>query len=85
MFAKYYLTALRIVSNTVNRNNKHNSNFNVLLGTSALNVKSRVFYNNYGCNIEKMSFYKVHIKNMDLSKLIIGTTAIWREISFDIL
>ena len=73
IFAKHFLTALTIVMNTLNRNNKHNNNSNVLLGTSALNVKSLVFYNNYGCNTEKIPFFKVHIKNMDLSDFTIGT------------
>ena len=46
IFAKHYVTALRIASNTVNKNNKHNNISNALLGTSALNVKSWLFYNN---------------------------------------
>ena len=69
IFAKNYLTALRLVSNTVNRSNK---NSNVLLVTSALNAKSRIFYNNYGCNTKKMPFCKVYTKNMDLSNFSIG-------------
>ena len=73
IFAKHYLTVLRIVSNTVNRSNKHNNNYNVLLATLALSVKSRIFYTGYGCNTKKMSFFKVHTKNMDLSNFIIGT------------
>ena len=73
IFAKHYLTVLRIVSNTVNRSNKHNNNSNVLLVTRALSIKSRIFYTGYGCNAKKMSFFKVHTKNMDLSNCIIGT------------
>ena len=73
IFAKHYLTVLRIVSNTVNRSNKHNNNSNVLLVTRALSAKSRIFYTGYGCNTKKMSFFKVHTKNMDLSNFIIGT------------
>ena len=46
ILAKHYLTAPRIASNTVNRNNKHNNASNALLGTIALNVKSWFFYNN---------------------------------------
>ena len=72
IFAKHYLTALKIVSCTVNRNNKHNNTSNALLGTSALNVKFWLFYNNYGCNTKKMLFSKVHTKNMDLSNFTIG-------------
>ena len=72
IFAKHYLTALKIVSCTVNRNNKHNNTSNALLGTSALNVKFWHFYNNYGCNTKKMVFSKVHTKNMDLSNFTIG-------------
>ena len=72
IFAKHYLTALKIVSCTVNRNNKHNNTSNALLGTSALNVKFWHFYNNYGCNTKKMLFSKVHTKNMDLSNSTIG-------------
>ena len=56
MFAKHYLTALSLVSNTVNRSNKHNSNSNVLLVTSALNVKSQIFYDNHECNTKKDAF-----------------------------
>ena len=78
MFAKQYLTALRIISNTVNGSNKHNNNSKVLQGTSALNVKSRTFYNNYGCNTKKMKYHgcntKVHTKNMDFSNIIISVT-----------
>ena len=73
IFAKYYLTVLRIVSNTVNRSNKHNNNYNVLLATLALSVKSRIFYTGYGCNTKKMSLFKVNTKNMDLSNFIIAT------------
>ena len=72
VFAKHYLTALRIVSCIVNRNNKHNNTSNALLGTSVLNVKVWLFYNNYGCNTKKMLFSKVHTKNMDLSNFTIG-------------
>ena len=85
IFAKHYLTALKIVSCTVNRNNKHNNTSNALLGTSALNVKFWHFYNNYGCNTKKMVFSKVHTKNMDLSYFTIGAAAIWCQISFYIL
>ena len=73
IFAKHYLTALRIVSNTINRSNKHNNNSNVLLVTRALTVKSQIFYAGYGCNTKKMSFFKEHINNMDLSNIVIGT------------
>ena len=49
-----------------------------MLGTSALNVKSRTFYNNYGCNTKKMKCHrcntKVHTKNMDFSNIIISAT-----------
>ena len=49
-----------------------------MLGTSALNVKSRTFYNNYGCNTKKMKYHgcntKVHTKNMDFSNIIISAT-----------
>ena len=72
MFAKHYLIAHRIVTYTVNRNNKHNNTSNALLGTSALKVKFWHFYNNYGCNTKKMVFSKVHTKNMDLSNFTIG-------------
>ena len=78
MFAEQYLTALRIISNTVNGSNKHSSNPNVLLGTSALNVKSPTFYNNHGCNTKKIKYHgcntKVHTKNMDFSNIIISAT-----------
>ena len=70
IFAKHYLTALRIVSNTINRSNKHNNNSNVLLVTRALSIKSPIFNTGYGCNTKKMSFFKVHTKNMDLSNFI---------------
>ena len=72
IFAKHYLTTLRLVSNTINRSNKHSSNSNVLLVTIALNVKSRIFYNNHGCNTKKMPFSKICAKNLDLSNFIIG-------------
>ena len=85
IFAKHYLTALKIVSCTVNRNNKHNNTSNALLGTSALKVKFWHFYSNYGCNTKKMVFSKVHTKNMDLSYFTIGAAAIWCQISFYIL
>ena len=85
IFAKHYLTVLIIVSYTVNRNNKHNNTSNALLGTSVLNVKVWLFYNNYGCNTKKMLFSKVHTKNMDLSNFTIGAAAIWWQISFYIL
>ena len=73
IFAQHYLAVLRIVSNAINRSNKHNNNSNVLLVTRALSIKSRIFYTGYGCNTKKMSFCKVHTKNMDLSNFIIGT------------
>ena len=66
VFANHYLIALRIVSYTVNRNNKHNNTSNALLSTSVLNVKFWFLYNSYGCNTKKMIFSKVHTKNMDL-------------------
>ena len=72
IFAKHYLTVLRIASYTVNRNNKHSNTSNALLGTSVLNVKSWLFYNNYGCNTKKMFFPRGHTKNMDLSNFTIG-------------
>ena len=72
VFAKHYLTALRIVSYTVNRNSKHINTSNALLGTSVLNVKFWLFYNNYGCNTKKVLFSKVHTKNMALSNFTIG-------------
>ena len=72
-FAKHYLTVLTIVNNTVNRSNKHNNNSNVLLVASALSVKSRIFYSGDGCNTNKLSFFNVNTKNMDLSNFIIGT------------
>ena len=71
MFAKHYLIAHRIVTYTVNRNNKHNNTSNALLGTSALNVKFWLFYNNYGCNTKKMLFSKVLTKHMDLSNFTV--------------
>ena len=66
VFANHYLIALRIVSYTVNRNNKHNNTSNALLSTSVLNVKFWFLYNSYRCNTKKMIFSKVHTKNMDL-------------------
>ena len=49
-----------------------------MLGTSSLNVKSRTFYNNYGCRTKKMKYHgyntKVHTKNMDFSNIIISVT-----------
>ena len=72
------MTALRIISNTINGRNKYNNNPKVLLGTSALNVKSPTFYNNYGCNNKKMKCHgcnsKVHFKNMDFPNIIISVT-----------
>ena len=72
VFAKHYLIALRIVSYTVNRKNKHNNTFNALLSTSVLNVKFWLLYNSYGCNTKNMLFSKVHTKNMDLPNFTIG-------------
>ena len=72
VFAKYYLTTVRIVSYNVNRNNKHNNTSTALLGTSVLNVKFWLFHNKYECNTKKMLFSKVHTKNMDLSNFTIG-------------
>ena len=67
------------MSNTVNGRNKHNNNLKIFLGTSALNVKYRTFYNNYGCNTKKLKCHgfntKVHTKNMDFSNIIISATS----------
>ena len=76
IFAKYYLTALIVANNTVDRKKTKTTT------TKTLNIKSGVFYNNCGSNTKKMPFSNVHTKRWAIWTLLLVPTVILGETSY---